>query len=373
MKTAVEQKCHGLIVGHHADDQVETVLMHLLRGSGITGLSGMKYREFLFQFSTTVPILRPMLSIWREDIESYCKESGLQYVEDETNAVETYYRNRLRHHLLPLLESYNSGVRQHLWQTSMISRQMLTTLDSITKQTWEAVLIEETGGTILLKLPEFLSQENGVQQLILRNAIEQLLPDLRDFGYELTMKTIESIHNPPEGGQWQVIGGVDILVHGEKMYIGFRQAITESIQNTYPQWAEDEICMVSEEQGIFILGTWKLSVEQIERDAVNGRPWLTSDPSEAWLDSDKIQPPLVLRSFRQGDRFAPFGLAGKTKKISDYFIDQKIPYHVRKKYPLICDQEGVLWVVGERLADRGKVTRTTETLLYLQLSQNPPD
>lgn len=373
MKTALDQGCDGVIVGHHADDQVETVLMHLLRGSGIAGLSGMKYNEVLSQFSATIPILRPMLGIWREDIERYCHENGLLYVEDETNADDTIYRNRLRHHLLPVLESYNPGVRQHLWQTSMISRQTLATLDSIKRQTWDAVLIEEIDGAILLNLPEFLTQENGVQQILIRHALEQLLPDLRDFGYELTMKTIESIQNPPEGAQWQVVGDIDIFIHSEKIYIGLRQAISETIKNDLPQWDQDECCVISNEQGTYLLGSWEMSVEEIQKDRVDGRPWLSSDPSEAWLNKDKIHPPLVLRSFREGDRFTPFGLAGKTKKISDYFIDNKIPNPARKQYPLICDQEGVLWVVGERIADRGKVTRSTETLLHLQLSKKLPD
>ena len=368
METAIQHGFDGIIVGHQADDQVETVLMHLLRGCGIAGLRGMRFCEIIPQFSTTVPIIRPMLSIWRDDIQRYCHDTKLAYVEDETNKDESFFRNRLRLHLLPLLEDYNAGVKQHLWQTSMISQQTLCTLDSLKLKTWQSILIEKQDRFIVWDKEGFLSLGSGLQQALIRYALEQLLPDMRDFGYTLTLDTVEYLKNPPEGGQWQVIGDIFIQVHEKKIYLGDIDAMMSLIQQRFPQWDQPEKEIVIDSEAVFSLNSgWKISLMRIQRKDIEGCPWLYADDAEAWLDADQFKYPIVFRSFQDGDRFEPLGMEGQTMKVADYFINRKIPKPVRKNYPLICDQGGILWIVGERIADRCKVSSTTKTILHLQL------
>ena len=120
---ARERGAHAVAVGHTADDQVETVVMHFLRGSGLSGLRGMLYSTILHSYDASIPVVRPLLDVWRTETESYCRIRGLEPVYDKSNEILDYLRNKIRHELIPQLETYNPGIRKVLWRSASVLRE----------------------------------------------------------------------------------------------------------------------------------------------------------------------------------------------------------------------------------------------------------
>jgi len=140
MESAQKISAQALAVAHQADDQVETMLMHTLRGAGPSGLKGMTYRSYNPVFSQTIPVVRPLLGVWREEIVSYCSENHLSPCYDQTNADPTYFRNRIRSELIPYLKSYNTNAAQHLWQLTQIVGSEDRYLQDLTQQAFSSVV-----------------------------------------------------------------------------------------------------------------------------------------------------------------------------------------------------------------------------------------
>ena len=137
---AARHQAQAVAVGHTANDQVETVLMHLLRGSGLTGLRGMSYRSLPNPWSQTIPLVRPLLGAWREQILSHLEQNGLQPSLDASNLDTRFYRNRLRHELIPQLENLNPGVRQRLWQMADVLAEDEAVLEMMEQTAWESCI-----------------------------------------------------------------------------------------------------------------------------------------------------------------------------------------------------------------------------------------
>jgi tRNA(Ile)-lysidine synthase len=368
MEIADKHHFYGVIVAHHADDQVETFLMHLLRGSGIAGMAAMGYREILPSFSPNIPILRPMLGIWREEIIQYHDQNHLNYIIDETNTDIRFFRNRLRHELIPLLQAYNVNAKQHFWQTSMIAQEAAGILESYREAAWKDILIHSGDDLLIWDQKKYDVLEDSGQRLLLRFAISQLLPTMRDFGYELTNQFQQYCQHPPSGSYWQVVGDVFTYLHRSRYYIGSRKAIDKAVREQYPQWETDPLTFVVDPDFSVALGNgYHLQFEIKPIETVNEKKWSDADSDEAWVDADLLQHPLIVRSYQEGDRFSPFGMSGKTAKLSDYFIDNKIPQPARCNFPFVCDKNGIVWVVGERIDDGFQITSNTKRVLHLQL------
>lgn len=173
----------AVVVGHTADDQVETVLMHLLRGAGLAGLKGMTALSLHEGWDASIPLARPLLGVWRAEIEAYCHERGLTPLQDASNQDTTYYRNRLRHELIPYLESYNPQVKDSLWRTADLLAGDSEVLERVVAQAWQDTLAHSGADTCALRRDKLLALPLGLQRGLLRRAIETMRPDLRDIGY----------------------------------------------------------------------------------------------------------------------------------------------------------------------------------------------
>ena len=171
-ETAVNQQAEAVLVAHTADDQVETVLMHLLRGSGLAGLKGMTYRCVLETWNDRIPLLRPLLAYWREDILTYCQERGLQPVMDATNADITYFRNRLRHELIPYLSEYNPQFKRVLWRMALNLGGDFELVQDLTQHQAEALILAVESDAVVLKYTDLKLLNSGLQRNMLRMAIQ---------------------------------------------------------------------------------------------------------------------------------------------------------------------------------------------------------
>jgi tRNA(Ile)-lysidine synthase len=183
-RVAQENQVDYLAVGHHADDQIETVLMHLFRGSGMSGLIGMKPVTIIPEFNRSITIIRPLLSFWRAEIEAFCKEHGLSFVQDETNYSDTYERNRIRNHIFPFLKNYYPGVGKRILKLSTLLRDENEILNEIIDENWNDVCLQEHPEFVRIDRHKFNKLAVALQRRLVRKAFFSFDPTLRNLSFE---------------------------------------------------------------------------------------------------------------------------------------------------------------------------------------------
>src|SRR5512147_1493970 len=176
MQQAHDFKAQAVAVGHTADDQVETVLMHFIRGAGLAGLKGMSYRTVIQMFDPEIPIIRPLLDTWREETVVYCAANGFRPRHDPSNASLDFFRNRLRHLLIPTLESYNPRFREVIWRTSRSLAGDHEILSGILNDVWKACIVQENERFIVFDSLALMEQSIAFQRSLIRRAIEHIRP-----------------------------------------------------------------------------------------------------------------------------------------------------------------------------------------------------
>src|SRR5215212_159207 len=183
MRQAHRLNAQAVAVGHTADDQVETVLMHFIRGAGLAGLKGMTYRTIIHVFDPQIPVVRPLLDTWREEKVVYCASNGFRPRYDPSNASLDFLRNRLRHLLIPTLESYNQRFREVIWRTSRALAGDYEILANILDEAWKICVEQETDGFVAFDSAAIARRPAGLQRNLVRRAIEHIRPDEPDISY----------------------------------------------------------------------------------------------------------------------------------------------------------------------------------------------
>ncbi|AQS57875.1 tRNA lysidine(34) synthetase TilS [Desulforamulus ferrireducens] len=341
-----------LALAHHANDQAESVLMNFLRGAGLRGLGGIApVREDL--------IIRPLLSTHREEIENYCRENAISYRIDSSNLKTVYRRNKLRHHLIPLLQrEYSPSIIDVLGRLAEQARSEDELLEQLTRETYQRVKQRETDKEITLNRQLLAQQPVALIRRVLRLSWEKL----RGHRLDLTFEHIENLVGNLAGGGperiWELPGGIKVRLATETVTLMSDLALDSPGQQIYQ---------------LPVPGSVLTAAGQRVTAEVLTRAELEQDPREfplhmVALDYAKVQLPLQVRFRQDGDVFVPFGL-GKEVKLKKLLIDRKIPRHQRDTIPLVLEQPTgrILWVAGVRMADQIGITSETKKLILLRL------
>ena len=368
---AREHAAQAVAVGHTADDQVETLLMHFLRGAGLTGLKGMEYRTILPVFDAQIPLIRPLLSLWRRETEAYCREHDLQPHFDASNADTTYFRNRLRHELIPELEKYNPHLKESLLRSAQALQSDHAALQEVLEPTWKEVVVERGKDWLAFDQPGLARLGRGLRRNLLRRAAESLRPESRDIGFN-TLERAAAFVEGPAGKQIDFANGLYLFAEQGKITLAAYEA-----DLPYAQWPQVGQEIVIREQGSGIdelrleMGNgWTLKVEERPGDDESWKG--NTDNWSAWLDVDRLPAEgLVIRPRHAGDVFSPLGMGGQKIKVQDYFINLKIPQRARRHWPLICAGDQVIWVVGYQIAHPFRITEKTKRMLHLEMKKLP--
>lgn len=356
----------AVAVGHTADDQVETVLMHLLRGCGISGLKGMPPRALPNVWSQRIPLVRPLLAVWREEVLAYCADHGLQPVFDRSNLDTTYYRNRLRHELIPYLETYNPSVRKALWRMAQVLGEDAAVLESLVSVTWDACQISQGSGFIALSLSEFNRQPLGIQRHLLRRAIAHLRPNLRNIDFEDIERALDFLSCPTKTKQIDLVAGLRLFLEGDTLWLSAWEADLPAA--SWPQMGLKTTLWLDVPGEVHLNEGWVLRAELIEvTSLVLSKAQMNPDPFCAWVAADNLHPPLLVRTRLPGDRFQPLGMGGHSLKLADFMVNLKMPHRARDRWPLVCTEKEIIWLPGYRLSHSFRLTEHTRLAFYLRL------
>jgi tRNA(Ile)-lysidine synthase len=359
-------QAQAVAVGHTANDQVETVLMHLMRGAGLSGLRGMSAYNLPNAWSQVMPLVRPLLSTWRAEILTYLAQRGLQPNIDPSNQDTRYYRNRLRHELLPFLENLNPGVSLRLWQMADILHEEDEVLDSAASQAWQLCLSTQGEGYIAFDALAFADQPKSLQRRLARMAIARLRPGQRDIGYETIERMLEFLHMPTRTNLVDLAAGLNLVLEGGCLWLVTHES--DLPVNSWPQLETGFEQLLEIPTLLSLPGDWQLSIEflpaspELKVQAISN-----PDPYQIWLDADELSLPLHLRTRLPGEHFRPLGMAGHSLKLSDFMVNVHIPRRARQNWPLVACANEVAWVPGYRCAEPFAISVRTQRLLRIAL------
>ncbi|MGB9669309.1 MAG: tRNA lysidine(34) synthetase TilS, partial [Anaerolineales bacterium] len=364
------ERYHGaaVAVAHNADDQVETFLLHLLRGTGTNGLRGMKSYALPNPWSSQIPLIRPLLGFWRSEILDYLASKEIHPFWDQSNWDNQYTRNRIRNQLIPTLEEYNPAIRKLIWQTCAIVDSDLDFVEQFEKKIWEKVKIQEDTYMLELNLSELRKQPLTLQRRIVRRAWLKFAPKPESVDFEHIQRLINWLNETPTG-KWEL--SPDLTWFNESTSALIIRKGYEQKKSPYPQLINQNAVKISIPGITHLDGDWLLRAEVITD--WKDQPWRRSGGDtrwDAWIDLERCILPLFIRTPQEGDRMDPYGMHGAQAKVSDIFINRKIPQRFRQSFPLIWDSERIIWLPSYTIVNAVKVTETTKVILHLMMERN---
>ena len=341
----------AVALGHTADDQAETVLLHLLRGSGLHGLRGMaEVAEWPWPDPRPGPLLfRPLLGATKADTTAYCRELGQLYREDSGNYMWRFTRNKVRLDLMPkLAREYNPRVREALTRISRVATDEVDYIESELSRHWPDIALE-LGDSVSLSISGLSALHPALQRLALRRAYTRITSDARGLAESHLEAMLSLLRRQRSGLAMDLPRGVRAS-RNENAYILSRPA--GALQP--PRLGGEHAIVLPRTPGEgteTTVGGWLVSLWVVEP----GQPASSLCPEgetrqfSALLYRDALGGVATVRTRRPGDRFQPSGMTG-TKKLQDFFIDAKVPRERRDSIPLLVCERGIAWVVGHRVA-----------------------
>ncbi len=359
-------QAQAVAVGHHADDQVETVLLHLLRGTGLYGLTGMPYRSIPNAWSDSIPLIRPLLNTWRSEILLYLEERHITPHWDATNLDTAYLRNRIRHDLIPHLEKYNPQIRQGLWRTAEILQQEDQEIQSITQKAWQDCLYRQGEGYLVFDQDKLSGVPTAIQRRLIRKAMNWLHPGLQDIEFGHIEKIIQFLRHPPRSASSDIALSMRVILENRQLWITL--PVSDLPIDTVPQVPHKEQFSIQVPGETRIAGGWQARADILPSTPENlALGYINPDPWQAWLDFDKVARPLSVRCRQPGDRFQPLGMKTGSIKLSDIFINQKIPARARPQWPVVVDAREIVWLPGFRVSEKHRLAPDCKKILHLQI------
>ena len=353
-RTAKSAGAECVALGHTEDDQVETVLMHLVRGSGLGGLRGMSPITDMHPCGRgKLRVIRPLLEVTKKETEDYCSAYNLRPRMDFTNSSLDYTRNRFRHELVPMLREANSNIGAAIRRMTHSVADDLSFIEGEVEKVWnDAVCVNPIGITI--NTASVLALHPALQSHLLRRVLSESLGDLVDIEAVHIERMLEAL-NKSAGKRLS-------LPRGLKFYVSYDTCLL----------AKDEVdvCPLPaigrgrrlKVPGVTLFPGWRVQADII--DSVEHAQGFT-----ACIDADASGMELTVRRRRPGDRFNPLGMSNM-KKLQDFMVDAKIPSTWRDRVPLVCSRDSIVWVAGWRISDSVKITAGRKKALRISFERN---
>jgi tRNA(Ile)-lysidine synthase len=330
-RAAHESACSAVATGHTASDQAETVLLHLVRGAGLAGLAGMRPKSsWPFAGQEGLSLTRPLLTLSREDTRAYCAASEVTPIEDESNASPAFLRNRVRHELLPLLESFNPRVEDALVRLADSAGNDVAYLESLA-----AGFVRHEQGYVRLERALLAESAPSLRRHALRLALGSVTGDVQGFSERHVVALERLLLKGHTGDRLDLSRGIVASLS--------RQALELRSTSAKLSQALPDIAVELPVPGEVRLGHLAVAA------TAEVPPWGTS----VELDAEAVRSGLVVRRRRKGDRFQPLGMTG-SKKLQDFFVDSRIPRADRDAVPIFEAEGGIAWIGGLRIAEWAK-------------------
>jgi tRNA(Ile)-lysidine synthase len=341
-------KIDAIALGHHRDDQAETVLMKAFRGAGFTGLKGIRPRN--------ESIIHPLLPFSKEEIKLFLTEQNIKWREDISNAESEFTRNKIRNHLIPWVQD---NVNPNIIEQLNILGEIFASTDEFLNETSRHKFrhLKEIGrdGRIEFSIPELLKENKSLRYYIFRMAYSVFSETENDF-YFRHYSDIEEILKS-EGSKFiSLPHGVFVIKEYDTLIFSDDDPIFIPEENER---------IIDNLRSSFSFGDYIFTMKKLKM-LPKGQPFM--DKNAAYLDYESVTFPIKIRYREDGDTFIPFGMKGE-KKLKDFFIDEKVPKFDRDRIPLVTDGDRIAWVCGWRIDERFRVSDNSKNILMLKVER----
>ncbi|MBN2446076.1 MAG: tRNA lysidine(34) synthetase TilS [Phycisphaerae bacterium] len=364
-RVALKTGADRVAVGHHADDDAETILHRICRGTGLRGLAGMAAARPI-RAGSRVQLIRPLLHHRRATIEKLLAQRGLKYRLDGTNLSGEHTRGRIRNQVLPMLcEQLNPNVTDALLRLGEQARWIGTYLADAAARTFESLVISETPQHLVLNARALVGKQKIIQAEVVRLVCSLIMGGEQDLGFTHIEAVLKLAGNSASGKELHLPGTVVVRKQYERLEFSSRterEAPSELTQMFVKCPGRTNLAPIDAELVIEEALAHDVDVSALQSQAA---------PHEEWIDWERVSPPLFVRGRREGDRFHPLGAPG-AKTLADFFIDEKIDPLERARTGILCDQVGPVWVMPLRIDERVKLRPTTKHALRLMLKPTAP-
>jgi tRNA(Ile)-lysidine synthase len=366
-----------LAVGHNADDQAETVLMHWLRGAGLAGLRGMlpltalsDYRLLEgadpFQPTIGLSLIRPLLEVTRTEIDAYNDFHGLAPRFDDSNLDTTFFRNWLRQKVLPLLAQHNPKVGEVIRRSAQVIADDYALLRSVLEKAWPQVVMEQSAERIVFDLDTWRRLPTSLQRSTLREAIQRLRRTLRNISFTHVEDALCVARDGTTGDQ-------ATLPRGLFLTVGYDRLTISNADGSEPEPGWPLLLPRFAPLALAVPGTtslpesrWRLVSGVVAKGDLAAGWDLNTDPWRAYLDRHVLGETPCLRTRQPGDRFQPLGMGGHSVRLADFLTNEKVPRRWRDLLPIVVGKGHIAWVCGQRVDERAKVTDETREVVVLR-------
>jgi len=361
-KIAANFKANKIAFGHNRNDQTETILFRIIRGAGEDGLSGIpasrdlpaSRRSKQAGLTARVKIIRPLLETERAAIDEYLKSQNIKPRMDSSNLDLKFFRNKIRHELIPYLEKFNPRIREGLLKIAQISRENSEYIKHVAKE-----ILKDISVKMQDEMKIDTDKLAAYPRMLRGNILREFAKDFKELDYS-SIKEIEKIIDSKKANL--------VLRLSSEIEIAKEYAILfiRRIKSARQLSARNYSYTLEKEGSVFIPETGNnISISIIGEDKKNILDF--AGLKQAYFDAKKIEFPLIIRNRRSGDSFCPFGMK-KGKKLKSFFIDEKIPLKKRGRIPLLLSKDGqILWIVGYRRSNWGIVTERTRKIMKVEL------
>src|SRR5579872_2006052 len=359
-----------IAVAHHADDQVETLLLHLLRGGGLASMTGMQPRRG--------DIIRPLLGIHRSTILEYCQQHAIVAVEDSSNADTHFLRNRIRHELLPLMESMNPAIRATLLRNAEVASVDMQYIETQVDAIWPAVVLTEQDNRFTLSVLALLAFPLSLQRHLLRRLTARLCSGQSPSEPRHYILIEQFLRHDNNGEERTLQLPAQLRLKRIVNTVCIYQAEEDTVLNFSASTDEEKLAIPGH---IAVQGTpWLASAEVVAEDitqhvlqALAREDWsavwrlLPTNRHTVYIDGDSVDTVLTVRTRRPGDRMRPLGMA-QEKKVQDILVDKHIARVERGSIPLFFTADRCIWLAGVCIADFVRLTNTTQRIVRLSIT-----
>jgi tRNA(Ile)-lysidine synthase len=346
-KISEDYQAQKIALGHNLQDQAETVLLNILRGSGLEGLKGfLPMRDGKF--------IRPLIEISRREIISFLNEAGIPYRQDSSNENKRYLRNQIRFELIPYLkEKFNPKIEENLAQMAEILRPEDEFIHQYVDEVLKSSFIQRQQNRILLKIAYINKLPPAIRLRLFKTILESLNPAKNGFSF-IHIKSLDNLAQKCETGKKVDLSlGIEVRREYDDLILEAKKVGSKKIEYEYTMNIPGFLYIKERKFAVRSELATKESVDFSGKNAV-------------YLDLDKILQPVIIRNRRDGDWFQPLGMQGR-QKIKSLFIDHKIPRSKRDEIMLLVDNISVIWIENMNLNDRVKITAETKNVLKLEI------
>jgi len=366
-RTAEQIGAKAVLTAHTADDQVETILMHLLRGSGLSGLCGMQIKSES-PFHPFIPLVRPLLNTWREEIDAYCQSKGLEPIQDATNREHIYFRNRVRLELIPVLQKYNPAIKEKLIHMADILRDDFNFLEKQYERVSQDLICSISEDTLTISRKSLATLDRGAQKAILKKALAMLeKQEEQQVEYAMINDLLNFAKKPTTTHHISLAHKIHAFSQDDALIL--TRCGTLLIEGFFPQCSEERSIALKDpfevaiNPSLLLRGRTEPVADFKKPRGKDGLLW------EIYVDAEKISSSSILsvRPFRAGERYTPLGMHGHQVKVSDFFTNKKVLAPLRKSWPLLVVDNTILWIIGFQPSHIFRVQQSTQRVWHFQI------